>query len=197
MQAKSIPAVILTGGESKRMGQPKHLIDLGDGPLWLTVLKKLEQRFATIAISCRPDQVNDFEGQVCVVDRWPDIGPMGGIASALMHFEHEPAVFVVSCDLPFFDARMADTLFEHYEPADMACCAKLATNDFPDPLVAIWNRSALAPMMEAIDNKDYSLQQLLRAQSYRTVLVEDEQWLLNTNTPEDLLKVSQIQKRET
>lgn len=186
MNLSAMPAVILTGGKSSRMGQPKHLIDVSGSPLWKRMVRKLQERFNTIAISCRADQVSDFKGHTCIIDQWPDIGPMGGIASALTHFENTEAVFVVSCDLPFFDVRVVDLLFEHHDRAQIACCAKLASNDFPDPLVAIWNRNALAAIMHAIDRGDYSLQRLLRAHPFQTASVEDERWLFNANTPEDL-----------
>jgi len=186
-----IPAIVLTGGRSTRMGNDKFLLDYGRGPQWRVMLDLLQQHFREVYISCRPDQVGHFAGQPCVTDRWTDIGPMAGIASALRQLSDAPAVFVVGCDLPFFDPALADMLVAQNDSSGIACCARVVLNEFPEPLVAVWNRCALEPMEKAIAQKEYSLQRLLKQHSYREVNVTNERWLFNANTPGDIMRMKE------
>lgn len=197
MKRLDFPALLLTGGQSKRMGHPKHLMDLGEGPLWKVLMDRLQTRFETVAVSKRAEQAGDFHGNLCIPDRWPDIGPMGGIASGLTFFPHVDRLFVLSCDLPFFEVGVLDLLLAQHTAEGIARCAQRASSDFPEPLVALWNRTALPALHKAIQSKDYSLQRLLRSQPHTTVVLEHEQWLFNANTPKDLKQAATDQRPGT
>lgn len=182
---QNFPAVILTGGLSTRMGRDKFLIDYGRGVQWRFMYEGLQTVFGEVYISCREDQFHHFPGGACIADLWTDIGPMGAIASILEQLPESESVFVVACDLPFFEPAAATAVAAKNDPARLACCAKTAANDFPDPLAAVWNRCALAPLKRAIAAKEYSLQKLLRQHPHNTVEVVDERWLFNANTEEE------------
>lgn len=182
---QNIPAIILTGGRSTRMGRDKFLVDYGRGVQWKFMYVQLQTAFREVYISCREDQRNHFAGAACIADLWTGIGPMGAIASVLEQLPQSKSAFIVACDLPFFEPALATMIAMKNDPAVLACCAKAPTNDFPDPLVAVWNRCALDPLKMAIAAGEYSLQKLLRQHPHNTVEITNERWLFNANTEEE------------
>ncbi|MEZ4722810.1 MAG: molybdenum cofactor guanylyltransferase [Flavobacteriales bacterium] len=182
----SVPAVILCGGLSSRMGQPKHLLDLGSGPVWKMMLNELEKSFDSIYISCREDQLHDFVNQNVIIDRFESIGPMGGIISVFQKIALE-SIFFIGCDLPFFRIDMARELISANHLNLFATCASGEGSDYPEPIIAVWNKCALGSLLEAVSNEDYSLVRLLRKHDYYSIEYP-EHYLQNLNTPEDLAR---------
>lgn len=192
MGKHNIPAVVLVGGKSSRMGTEKHLLDYGQGPQWKRMYGLLKEGFNEVYISCREDQARTFDFLPCVLDQWENIGPMGAITSSLLRLPEAHAVFVVSCDLPFFQLKLADLLIGANDITKIACCSKLKKNDFPDPLVAVWNRAALLHLKEAVSAENYSLQKLLKQHPHHVVETDREEWLFNANTKADYEKALSI-----
>lgn len=95
---------VLVGGASRRMGRPKALLNIDGQPLAARVGASIAAAGATrvVAIGGELDW-QDSVGLDVVPDRWPGIGPLGGIATALQWAaESDPAslVIVVACDQP-------------------------------------------------------------------------------------------------
>lgn len=87
-------AVLLAGGQSRRMGSDKALLDWQGRPLIAHMLDLLRRAGAArvVVSGDRPD----WPG---VPDAWPGRGPVGGLASTLPHCP-DGAVVVVPIDLP-------------------------------------------------------------------------------------------------
>lgn len=189
MVHESIPAVIMAGGKSSRMGSDKFMLDYGMGPQWKVLAEKLRDHFGEIYVSCREDQRVYFEDLPCIPDLWENTGPIGGITSSLVQIPSCDSILVIGCDLPFFDTRLADRLVAQNDLRAIACCAQLASRDFPEPLTALWNRCALPLLQEALAQENYSLQKLLKTHPHVTVNISEEHWLFNVNTKEDYQRV--------
>src|SRR4029077_6356309 len=87
----NITAVLLAGGESRRMGKDKATMMFRGKPLWqiqLDLLRKLGP--AEILISARSDPPWRPKELVFVADDAPSRGPLSGLAAALakMHGSH-------------------------------------------------------------------------------------------------------------
>ena len=99
---KTLPVtgVILAGGKSRRMGQNKALLQLGDDPLIAHVIRRM--RLATdelLLITNNPAEYAHL-GLPMHSDMIPDTGALGGIYTGLMHASHD-VVLCVGCDSPF------------------------------------------------------------------------------------------------
>ncbi|MFH1317730.1 MAG: molybdenum cofactor guanylyltransferase, partial [Candidatus Omnitrophota bacterium] len=98
----SISCAILAGGKNRRMGKNKAFIEV-DG---ISLLKKnivlLQQIFTEITIVTNsPKEYISFKNDASIItDKIKDIGPLGGIFSALSTTSKE-SVFFVACDMPF------------------------------------------------------------------------------------------------
>jgi molybdopterin-guanine dinucleotide biosynthesis protein A len=102
-------AIVLAGGRSSRMGQPKAMMRLEGTTVLNRIVGELRPLFSTIMIAAAPAEVEpfpiDISGVTVVRDDTAFAGPVGAIASALSLGPGGHA-FVCSCDLPFIRAAV-------------------------------------------------------------------------------------------
>lgn len=103
-----VSAAVLAGGQSRRMGVDKALLQFEGVPLLKRVLEVLDEVSNDVFIvGSRPDYY-DF-GTPVFADSFPGTGPLGGIATALKHANHD-FVLVVACDMPWLSADLLRAL---------------------------------------------------------------------------------------
>src|ERR671924_2265756 len=96
----NLSAVVLAGGESRRMGCDKARILFGGKPLWqnqIELLRKL--RPAEIFISAREDPAWRPADIPFVRDQPPSRGPLSGLAAA-MHAIRTGHLLLLAIDMP-------------------------------------------------------------------------------------------------
>lgn len=92
-------AVIIAGGQSRRMQRDKALIKVGDLCLIEYVLRALTPLFSEVFINANSPETYACFGVPVIQDLLPNIGPLGGIHTALTTAATE-YVFCVACDMP-------------------------------------------------------------------------------------------------
>ena len=102
-----LSVVILSGGQSSRIGQDKALLPF----LGKTLIEQVLQRLSPIAddlqiISNHPAEYG-FLGVPVVSDIVPGRGALGGVYTALSGANH-PLVAIVACDMPFASSRLLE-----------------------------------------------------------------------------------------
>jgi len=97
--------LILAGGKSSRMKQPKWALSYHGKTQIEKCLDLLSPRCSKIFISSRPEQQisKQIPGITEIYDKYADIGPMSGIISA-MQTHPRAAWLVLACDLPQLDS---------------------------------------------------------------------------------------------
>ena len=144
----SFAAVLLAGGQSRRMGRDKALLPLPDGRLlWqrqLDVLRALEPAELFISGPARPG----FPADVPTVgDIGPTmLGPLGGIAAVLATMR-SARLLVLAVDLPMMTAAFLRGLLRH-DPSQTQGAIPQAADGFFEPLAAIYPRTALPVALE-------------------------------------------------
>ncbi|HET6266255.1 MAG TPA: molybdenum cofactor guanylyltransferase [Acidobacteriota bacterium] len=102
-----ITGLILAGGKSRRMGRDKARLPWPPGSetrLIDSVIGKMSGVFDRLVLSVQSEDAFPEINLPKVVDRYPETGPLGGIASA---FESgETAFFCVACDMPFLNPEL-------------------------------------------------------------------------------------------
>jgi molybdopterin-guanine dinucleotide biosynthesis protein A len=176
-----VNGLVLAGGRSRRMGTDKGLLAYHGRPQQDVMMDMLELLCDKVYLSCRPDQAGEwaFNHEV-LADTFTGLGPMGAILSA---FRHEPdaAWLVVACDLPLLDEATLRFLLDNRQPAAAATTFRSPMNEFPEPLVALW------------EPKSYLLLLQFLAQGYscpRKVLINSPVHLLDAPGPDALLNVN-------
>lgn len=98
---------ILTGGESRRMGRDKALLEWHGMSLLDRAAGTMTELFSEVIVCGDPDRHSHVNLDV-VADRRRGIGPLAGLATVLER-SGERSVFVLACDL----ARVTPELIEH------------------------------------------------------------------------------------
>ncbi len=115
-------AIVLAGGESRRMGQDKAFVDLGGRPLVKWVCDRLEQAGCRpVIVAARASMLERLQalGLRTVADRFPGRGPLAGIHAGLSA-AGEGFHVVITCDQPFFEPEALHHLLQRArrEPID-------------------------------------------------------------------------------
>ena len=84
MEDNNILAVVLAGGKSKRFGEDKNQIKLGDKTLLEHVLSKINNKFEEILIvSSHNLEIKKSENITIIPDCFDDFGPLAGVLSSM------------------------------------------------------------------------------------------------------------------
>lgn len=182
-------AVLLAGGESRRMGQDKAEIILRGAPLWqrqIDLLRSLGPEKIFISGRTRPSWLpQDTE---LLLDDPPSRGPLSGVTKALeqMRTSH---LIALAVDMPFMTGGQ---MRSHCRLAIEGCGLLPVIGERAEPLAAIYPREAAGDFSTASAGKDFSLQRLCRRLvltrklSVFEVPAEDTELYRSVNEPADL-----------
>ncbi len=165
-RARATPlfGLILAGGESRRMGEDKALLAY-HGRSQVAYLADLLAPLCTATyVSRRPDQGEIPEGNrgiPILFDTFLEMGPMGGVLSALRAFPHA-AWLVVACDLPWLDSAALEALVAARNPFRQAT-AFLQSDGAPEPLCTIYEPRIYRVALGRLAEGRTSLRSLLRS----------------------------------
>lgn len=143
--ASDYAAIILCGGESRRMGHPKHMLRYGQQTALERILHQLESLVNQVVVVGAVQQTIDVPlhmRKVAVThDRVANQGPLEGLASGWLRLDRQAtAVFVCSCDVPLLAAEVVIQLFRQLETWEAAVPIHGRT---PCPLTAVYSAHAL------------------------------------------------------
>jgi molybdopterin-guanine dinucleotide biosynthesis protein A len=187
MSAAPIKALIMAGGKSVRMGKDKTHIDYHGKPQFAHVYSLCKEMGIEPHVSCRAEQASYFEenGFRTVADRLIDMGPLGGIASAFIQSPNH-AWLVIAADIPFIDQEVLVELIKHRSSIHTATAFQSPFDQFPEPLIAIWEPKAF-PMIMSFIALGFSCPRKVLIQTGANVIhASQPEKLENVNTPDEL-----------
>jgi molybdopterin-guanine dinucleotide biosynthesis protein A len=182
-------AVILAGGESRRMGCDKAWIEVKGRPLLSRAVATVRRAGAVeVFVSGRQD--GHYAGMDCPVllDLKPGGGPLGGIERALSVM-NSPLLLVLAVDLPKMTTVFLRKLIFRCDE-NIGVVPKLRGE--LEPLAAIYPKRCHALVLDALRNKRLAARDFaktcLRDGAVRTfvVAVADCVRFANCNSPGDL-----------
>lgn len=177
--------LVLAGGKSTRMIKDKSLINYHGKPQQEHMYEMLDKVCEKVYVSSRDEEQSENIGYDSITDKFIGLGPYGGILSAFMQ-EPNVAWLVVAVDLPFLDNATIENLIEHRNPSKLATSFIDLKNEFPEPLISIWEPKAYPRMLDFL-SKGYSCPRKVLINSDVEVLTKrDAQALINVNTPGEL-----------
>jgi len=194
----NIAGVILAGGKNARIGgKCKAFIQLKDKSFLNIITSALEQIFNEILIvTNNPSDFTAFINKYSIItDKIKDVGPLGGINSALYHCSAE-AIFVVSCDMPYLNKELIEKQIEFYNKSD--CDALIPRiGSFIEPLHSIYKKTTFDILQSFInETQDYSIRNFLKLINVQYMEIEDNklnrQAFTNINTHEDFERINEI-----
>ena len=180
---QDMSAIVLAGGQSRRMKQDKALLPLNGKSLVESVASQLEPYFADIIVSAREGQALDFLPYRIAVDRSSGQGPLMGILSGL-EASRTPYNFVIACDIPQIDIRFLESMLEHVRGHDVV--VPVSGDSKYEPLFAFYQKR-LIPHIQDLLSK--GIRQIIKlyplAESVKYVPMPGGNWYFNLNTLED------------
>jgi len=187
-------AVLLAGGASTRMGQPKALLDYGGVPLWRWQLNTLIQLEPDeLLISAAPGLEFPDGPWKILYDKSPGLGPLAGLMAALRVITTERLV-VLAVDMPAVTPEFLRILLAE---AGHVGGVVPELDGFYQGTVAIYPRCILPACEQILSSQDRSLQQLVRYGlmegqiKMHPVHTTEQHFFINLNTPYDLLLPSE------
>lgn len=186
-------AAILAGGKSLRYnGKNKALLNVGQEIILDSIVKVLNAVFSKIIIiSNKSEDFSLFPFDV-YQDIYMDIGPLGGIHSALKNLETD-AVFIVSCDMPFLNKEIVCELIDFYENNHFDIVIPQIEIRI-EPLHAIYSNSILRSLELYLNTtKEYKIRNFfpMVATGFLNLESNDKnrKVFTNINSPDDLIKL--------
>lgn len=194
--ASPLNGLVLAGGRSTRMGTRKDLIKWHTKEQRYHLADMLKDFCEEVFISCRPDQEKELNGAYkALTDAIPDTGPLGGILSA---FQSRPgkAFLVIACDLPLINEETLRFLVANRDVTRIATTYKNPSDDLPEPLIAIWEPGSYPVLLSFLEKKIASPRAVLINSDIAILQPPYPEALLNVNTPEEAVEISQILEKQ-
>lgn len=155
----TLTAVLLAGGESRRMGKDKAVIAFQGEPLWqrqIALLRRLRPEKIFVSVRHEPSWLPlDTE---LLVDDPPSRGPLSGLTKGLaaMRTTH---LLALAVDMPFMTSEQLAVLCELVTEGRGVVPV---INERAEPLAAIYPAEAAVDFAGALAGTDFSLQRVIR-----------------------------------
>lgn len=143
-----IAAIILCGGESRRMGQSKAWLDFGPEKLLQRVVRLVSRVAVPIVVVAAPGQkLPKLPGSIRLVhDAVTGRGPMQGFLAGLAGLPGAvDLAYVTATDVPFLKPEWITRLAELIDDNDLAIPY---AGGFYHPLAALYRPRAIRPVVE-------------------------------------------------
>ncbi|MBL0373099.1 molybdenum cofactor guanylyltransferase [Rhizobium sp. KVB221] len=200
----TFPGVILSGGKSSRMGEPKALLGFGPARLIDHVAARLRPQVTALALN-----TNDPRISLAGISSFPDAfsefpGPLGGIHAALRHsllaWPDASHVAMAPVDAPFFPMDLVDRFAEALNGRDDVVLASSLGQ--LHPVTGLWPVAIIDRLAHWLENPPtLKVRAFLDGLTVKTVAFSSLQTSLgeidpffNINTPADLAQAREIRE---
>jgi molybdopterin-guanine dinucleotide biosynthesis protein A len=136
-----------------------------------------------VYISIGRDQIIE-QGLTALPDQHDIQGPINGILTAL-NFRPDRAWLCVAIDMPNVNESVLKTLISQRDPGKVATCFYNASENFPEPLLTIWEPKAHLFMQAFITTGNKSPKLFLQKNDVKIIEPSDPTIFLNINYPDE------------
>ena len=194
-------AVLLAGGESRRMGVRKALLKLGDDTFIDVIHRKIDGLFSETIVVTDIPQDFAYLGGIVTTDIIQDgkKNSMRGIHAGLSAASYQTC-FVTGCDMPFLSLSLIEYMSQFALDYD-AVVPQL--EGYYEPLFAFYHKNKLGFIEQRLIEQRYKIVDLYPHFSLKIIegqIVRDFDPLLlsfaNINSPEDYQKILDYWKKE-
>ncbi len=179
---------VLAGGKARRMqGANKALLKHNGVTFVEQIIESLSAQFGETIIISNDNEISKIMPCPIYKDIIRDKGPLGGIHSALTNALN-PAVFIVSCDMPFVNTKVLDRINEQASIIDFEAVVPIY-KDRTEPLFAFYSVSTINRLMHILNGNRLSVKAFLEKINTKHVKLpatdEYGRYLTNINTIKD------------
>ena len=148
-QLSAVSAIILAGGQSRRMGRDKAWLEIGGQAIIERVLARLRPLFEEVIVVGPPSPHLQGLGVRVVPDELPGKGPLGGLYSGLRAGGSQWA-FCCACDMPFLNKNLIAALSGQANQADAVICR---WGNKLQPLHGLYAQTCLPVIQKNLENE--------------------------------------------
>ncbi len=182
---KNTNGYILAGGKSSRMGTDKGLLLFEGKAMIQYVIEQMLPIFDKLVIVSNNPEYEKF-GLEVIPDLIKDIGPAGGIYTALKHSETK-LNFMVSCDMPFVNKEAVDFIFKNRNESQIVL---LENQGKLEPLFGVYSKDCEDKWLQLIQQEKVKLQDMVLHFKLKKIPVENNEifaasFFKNINTKAD------------
>ena len=198
MATDNITAIILAGGQARRMGgQDKGLIQLAQKPMIEYVLNAIEPQVGTIIINANRNQaIYEKYGFPVVADQIEGYcGPLAGMASGLQISE-TPFVVTAPCDSPLIPDNLVHKLYSTLQQENADICTAYA-NERLQPVFTLMKTKLLSSMLDFLNNGERKIDRWFEKHHLAIADFSDQaETFININSEEELVAIELKLKQE-
>jgi molybdenum cofactor guanylyltransferase len=201
----NVAAVVLCGGESRRMGRSKAWLPFGNELMLQRVVRLVGTVAHPIVVVAAPDQeLPELPADITIVrDPVGGRGPLQGLAAGFSALpDSVELAFATATDVPFLEPRWITHIVELIGADDLAIPF---TDGYYHPLAAIYRPRVVLPAIEGLLRED-RLRPVFLVEAVKTRIVNEDEMrivdpdlrtLRNLNFPGDYDKaMNDLLKRE-
>lgn len=186
-----VTGVLLAGGKSRRMGEDKRYLVVGEQTLLERGLTVLHSIFEEVLVVIAQDSAPLGVESKVVRDLVPDCGSLGGLYTGLLQAT-KPYIFVVACDMPFLNHAVIAQFTSRSESADIVM-AKL--NGRLHPMHALYSKRCLPVLEQMVQARQFKIQEIVSKSSLLVKYITEQDLITcdpnghsfyNVNTSADL-----------
>lgn len=187
METNALLAVILCGGESRRMGTDKGLIPIGDTIRAKHVANKLEPFRIPLVFSVNEKQVSDYAMHISpdqlITDSVDAHGPLSGLLSVHTYSPHHN-LLLLSCDLLDLDEKTISQMLETYQAETAHEFLVYQDVEYAQPFCGIYTSAGLGKLTERMHTHhlhSFSLQSVLNEGNTLRIAISNTRAFTNYN----------------
>lgn len=187
-----INALVLVGGKSRRMnGNNKAFLKFENKSFIEKITDQLTE-FHNIYISVDDKDKYKNLNFILLEDICKDIGPMGGIYSALKAID-EKYIFVTACDMPKITKEFVQFICNSITE-DIQCVVTQDEEGRIYPLGGVYSKDIIYIIEDMIEQKDYKLLNLIKRAKSKIISLSDTKF--NKNILDNINNLEQYDKLE-
>ncbi|RPH80745.1 MAG: molybdenum cofactor guanylyltransferase [Nitrospiraceae bacterium] len=197
-----ITGILLAGGKSRRMGEDKRHLVMGEQTLLERGLAVLHSVFQDVLVVIAQDSPPLAVDTRVVRDVVSHCGSLGGVYTGLLQAT-TPCIFVAACDMPFLNQAVIAQFTSRRAAADIVM-AKVA--DRLHPMHALYGKRCLPVLEQMIQARQLKIQDIVSHPSLRVQYVTETDLVTidptgrsfyNVNTQADLETARSLLARST
>ena len=202
MEDNNILGVVLAGGKSRRFGEDKNRIKLGDKTLLEHVLSKISNKFDEILIvSSHNLEIKKIKNVIVIPDCFDDLGPLAGVLSSMKWvIESQKSyqwVATFPSDTPFFETSIIEEYKKRIKLKD-SLLYFIKSNNKRHNIFGLWSLELLKTLEDdLIKNNFRKVEEWANKIGVKTIDFETKKFdpFFNINTKEDFEAAKKILKK--
>ncbi len=186
MPRSPIPCILFAGGKSSRMGKNKAQLPFSDGKTLMEYqVHRLQELFDQVYLSVKEkESYTGIDAKAIIDIEYSNVyAPTAGFYNIFKQLQDDDLFFVLSVDTPFVNAAIIQEILSYAHKGYDAVIAR--TKRSIHPLCGLYSRTLQPPIEQMLQEENHRMMQLLQSTKVKYVDIDDEDALLNLNTPQE------------